>query len=81
LVGLTPYGQLPGDPKAARNRAELIELHCILNPEAMVIVERGLQSMSQEAGKIVALAEAIEFVFAEALLQKCPVRVLQWTDT
>lgn len=112
LVALTPYGQLPGEAKASRNPVDLVDLRCVLSPEAMVIVERGLQSLSQEAGKVVALAEGIEFVFAEylarrplderllekarsaaqedlaaeetrdqALLQKCPVRVLQWMDT
>ena len=43
LVGLTSYGQLPGDPMSRRERAELIEFHWSLSPEQMHIVQRGLQ--------------------------------------
>ena len=70
LVALTPYGGLPGECKVERTCSQLTELRCTLEAEAMVIVERGLQSMCQEAGKVLSLAEAVEYLFAEFLAKR-----------
>lgn len=70
LVSATPYGGLPGDARGERDSAVATELRCQLEPEALVIVERGLQSMSQEAGKVLSLGEAVEYLFAEWLAKR-----------
>lgn len=70
LVRATPYGGLPGDARGEQNSAVATELRCQLEPEALVIVERGLQSMSQEAGKVLSLGEAMEYLFAEWLAKR-----------
>ena len=67
LVSLTPYGQLPGDPKSRRQRSELTEFNWSLSPEQMQIVQRGLQSMCQQAGRVIPLGEAVELLFADQL--------------
>ena len=109
LVALTSYGQLPGEEKTRRDRSEFTEFRCNLSPEALLIVERGLQAMCQQAGKMLTMGEALELAFADqlskhpldeerlekareesqqmlsardqALLQKCPVRDIEWLDT
>ena len=67
LVALTSYGQLPGDPKSRRERSELTEFNWSLSPEQMQIVQRGLQSMCQQAGRVIPLGEAVELLFADQL--------------
>ncbi|MBI3925724.1 MAG: HNH endonuclease, partial [Armatimonadetes bacterium] len=70
LVKQAPDGGVPGDlgPDAAEAAAS--DLRFTLNPEARRIVEQGLVSLSQEAGRPVPLAEAVEYLFAERLARR-----------
>ena len=72
LVSETEFGQVPDTGRARTGRAqlELTELRCQLTPEALQIVERGLQSLCQEAGKMLTMGEALEYLFAERLAEQ-----------
>ena len=72
LVSETEFGQIPSLERERQSRAqlELTELRCQLTPEALKIVERGLQSLCQEAGKMLTMGEALEYLFAERLAQE-----------
>jgi len=70
LVSMTSYGMLPGEAAPGRRTSDFSEVSFCLSAEARVIVERGLQSMSQEAGKMLDMAEAVEFLFAEFLARR-----------
>ena len=70
LVSLTGYGQFPGEAGPGRRTSEFSELTIHLSAEARVIYDRGLQAMSQEAGKMLEFAEAVEFLFAEYLARR-----------
>ena len=70
LVSLTGYGQFPGEAGPGLRTSEFSELTIHLSAEARVIYDRGLQAMSQEAGKMLEFAEAVEFLFAEYLARR-----------
>jgi hypothetical protein len=69
LVALTQPGQLPALPEEGRFALHS-ELRCRLNPEAMALIERGLQALSQQVGRVLQLGEAIEMLFAQVLARQ-----------
>ena len=67
LVALTAPGQLPALPEGRLAGPVHTELRIQLSPQAMAVVDRGLQALSQQVGRVLNRAEAVEMVFAQLL--------------
>jgi hypothetical protein len=71
LVALTRPGELPVVPEGQNLRRPVhSDLRCQLSPEAMAVVERGLQALSQQVGRVLNMAEAVEMLFAQVLARQ-----------
>jgi HNH endonuclease len=69
LVTSTPAGGVPGEV-ASKLPRKTSEYRCRFQPEVMVLIERGLQMMSQKVGKPIMFREAVERFFTEFLADK-----------
>ncbi len=90
LVARSRRGEIPPD-RPVKN-APRSELRCRFEPDQMAVLERCLQLMSQQAGRVVSAAEAIEMLCAEKLaghevdeqqlanVRRESLKDLQWTD-
>ena len=67
LVLKTPAGGLPGDPGPEARQATVHDLRIQLEPEAKAVVERALAVLAQREGRVIHLAEALEWLCADLL--------------
>lgn len=67
LVARSRWGEIPEDEKVIAGPRS--ELRCRLDPDQMAVVERGFQAFCQEQGRALSMAEAIEMLFAEKLME------------
>ncbi|MBT9582101.1 hypothetical protein IV102_02060 [bacterium] len=67
LGALTVPGQLPALPEGRLTGPVHTELRIQLSPRAMAVVDRGMQALSQQVGRVLNRAEAVEMVFAQLL--------------
>ena len=67
LVARTPFGGIPGDPKVDTRQASVHDLRLRLEPDARAVVERALAVLAQREGRVVHLAEALEWLCADLL--------------
>jgi len=70
LTSLTPCGELPQLPEVSETRPLRSEIHCTLPAESMQVLERALQSLAQESGRVLPLSEALELLAAEYLARR-----------
>lgn len=70
LASLTPCGEFPQLPEGPDTRPVRTEIHCTLPSESMQVLERALQSLAQESGRVLSLSEALEFLAAEYLARR-----------
>lgn len=90
LVARSRWGEIPPDEKVVSGPRS--ELRCRFEPDQMAVLERGLQALCQQAGRVLSMAEAIEMLFAEKLTERpvdeeqlervrqAAVQDLGWTD-
>lgn len=67
LARRTPVGGIPGDGGNGHNKPDATELVCRLDPDADVVVSRGLRALSRQEGRVVNFAEAVVLLFADYL--------------
>lgn len=67
LVARSERGEIPED-LPTRN-APRSEFRCYFDADQMAVLERGLQLMCQQTGRMLAMGEAIELLFAEKLAE------------